>query len=160
MIKLWQNSNELFGGDAPPHIRKLIDAAKQGPRELICDQLWAIQAHEPSCLPIYYLLYKVHAARRELAQAERAALAGLAQAGLQSGLPTEPVVVQIPEGTSFSGNGPARFWLFTLKALAFIRLRRGRHAEARQLMEWLDRLDPSRSVGSDVTAALLAVASD
>jgi hypothetical protein len=157
---LWQHSNELFGGDAPPEIRSLIDAAKLAPRDELSDRLWAIQAHAPTCLPIYYLLYKLHAGRRELARAEQAALAGLAQAGLQCGLPTDVPCQGERVQADFRANGPARFWLFTLKALAFIRLRRGQLTQARQLLEWMDRCDPSRSVGNDTTFALLESVSD
>jgi hypothetical protein len=161
MIKpfLWQHSNELFGGEAPPHIRALIDEARQGPRAELGERLWAIQAQAPACLPVYYLLYKLHAGRRELALAERAALAGLAQAGLQSGLPTDVTFTATPL-VDFTSNGPARFWLFTLKAIAFIRMRRGCLTEARQVIEWIRRCDPQLSLGSDVVLQLLHGASD
>ena len=151
---------ELFGGEAPAEIRQLIAEAKAAPRDQIGERLWAIQARAPDCLPIYYLLYKFHAGRRELAEAERAALCGLDQAAACCGLPgaadlaqTTPLLA--PKTADFQGNGPARFWLFTLKALAFIRLRGGRPEEARALLDWIGRCDPSHSVGSDVTQALL-----
>jgi hypothetical protein len=155
-----QNVGELFGGDAPAEIRQQIEAAKLAPRDQICDQLWAIQARAPNCLPIYYLLYKLHAGRREFAQAECAALIGLDRAAAQCGLPVEADLISasaLPTpNADFNANGPARFWLFTLKALAFIRMRSGRLHEARELIEWIGRCDPSHGVGSDVTAALLA----
>ena len=149
---------EMFGGDVPDALETRIQALAQGPREALAQGLWAIQHSDPGCLPVYYLLYKHHASRRELQEAERAALLGLAQAGLAAGLPLDPeqMLSAPPPQQDFTRNGPARFWLFTLKALAFIRLRSGRLAEARALVETITRLDPAHSVGSDVTAALLA----
>ncbi len=55
----------------------------------------------------------------------------------------------------FSRPGPARFWLFTLKALCFIQLRRGNSEASRDMLGHLRRLDPSDSVGGDVIEALL-----
>ena len=54
----------------------------------------------------------------------------------------------------FSAIGPARFWLFTLKALAFIRLRRGDRAEAQALLEKAAQLDPADNMGASVIASL------
>jgi len=156
------NSNELFGGEAPKEVRVLIDAAKSAPQEEQSERLWAIQRHAPSCLPVYYLLYKLHAGRRELARAERAALLGLVQAGLQSDLPgdVELILTTPLPSVDFMTTGPARFWLFTLKALAFIRMRSGRIQQARQLLDFIARCDPKHSVGSDVILALLRATAD
>jgi len=158
--QLRTGSNELFGGEVPSPIRKLIDAAKVAPPDQATEQLWAIQMCAPDCLPVYYLLYKLHATRREFARAERAALLGLAEAGQQSGLPgeVERALGCKPTGIDFMLNGPARFWLFTLKALAFIRMRSGRLEQARQLIECITRFDPQHSVGIDVVSSLLSAA--
>ncbi|WP_347814511.1 hypothetical protein [Paraburkholderia sp. BL9I2N2] len=51
--------------------------------------------------------------------------------------------------------GPARFWLFTLKALAFIGLRRGERETATQLITQLRQLDPAGHLGFGVVEALL-----
>jgi hypothetical protein len=154
------DSQEFFGGAVPEAIRGLIDEAKAAPADQIAPRLWAIQAQAPSCLPVYYLLYKLHAGRRELLEAERAALLGLAQSGRLAGLPESPALPSTSRlaQANFAANGPARFWLFTLKALAFISLRRGQVSQADQLVSWIGTCDPSHSVGSDVTAALLEAA--
>jgi hypothetical protein len=47
-------------------------------------------------------------------------------------------------------DGPQHFYLFTLKALAFIRLRLGRPGESLALLNKLSELDPGDSVGSSV----------
>lgn len=148
-------SDEYFGSDTPPAVRRLLARAAQSTapneREAL---LWTAQATAPDCLAVYYLLYKFHAQRREFDLAERAAHKGLVIAARQAGLP-EDWSRELPIGIDFSQPGPARFWLFTLKALAFISLRRGRSAETARLLARIDVLDPQQSVGGDVIAALL-----
>lgn len=148
----------LFGGDAPPEIRQMIDRAKRAGGQEAVELLWRACAAAPDCLPVYYLLYKLHARRRELDLAERAALAALAEAGRQAGLPQDWRAAEagLPVAVDFAADGPARFWLFTLKALAFISLRLHRRGDAGRLLALIAAHDPSHSVGSAVTEALLA----
>lgn len=114
------------------------------------DRLWRLQTQAPSCLPVYGLLYRLHLQRSELATAERAALAGLAQAGLQCGLPTEITYGKIAASAAdFSADNAARFWLFTLHTLATVYTRSGEPAKARLLREWIARCDPHHSLGTD-----------
>jgi hypothetical protein len=51
-------------------------------------------------------------------------------------------------------DGPGRFALYTLKALAFIHLRRNDRDQANKLLAALRRLDPTGAVGWPVVAAL------
>lgn len=147
-------ADELFGGDVPPHVRELLQQARQAPAAEQASLLWTAQACAPQTLAVYYLLAKCHATRRELALAERAARGGLQQAALQAGLPSDWTQVQ-PGAADFQALGPARFWLFMLKALVFLCTRAGDGAQARQLLAKLQQLDPSASVGGDVVAALV-----
>ncbi|MCO5977398.1 hypothetical protein [Ideonella oryzae] len=148
-------ADELFGGEPPATVRPLLAQAQQAPREEIPPLLWAAQASAPQALSVYYLLYKCHAGRREFALAEKAARLGLAEAARQAGLPGDWRAVA-PGASDFAGTGPQRFWLFTLKALAFIAVRSGRPDEARALLDQIARLDPQASVGGEVIASLLA----
>lgn len=147
-------SDEYFGSDAPPAVRRLLEQAAQASaagREAL---LWTAQASAPDCLAVYYLLYKFHAQQRDFELAERAARKGLAAAARQAGLP-EDWSAPLPAGVDFTATGPARFWLFTLKALAFISLRSGRKDEAQRLLERIQAVDPLHSVGGEVIEALL-----
>lgn len=150
-----ESSDEYFGSDAPPAVRRLLaqaaNAVAPNEREAL---LWTAQATAPECLAVYYLLYKFHAQRREFEQAETAARKGLVSAARQAGLPPD-WSRELPLGVDFSQPGPARFWLFTLKALAFISLRHGHSAETARLLARIEFLDPQQSVGGDVIAALL-----
>ena len=51
-------------------------------------------------------------------------------------------------------DGAGRFALYTLKALAFIHLRRDEREQARNILDALSRLDPAGAVGWPVIAAL------
>jgi hypothetical protein len=53
-----------------------------------------------------------------------------------------------------SPDGPGRFALYTLKALAFIQLRRNNPQSACQMLDALRKLDPAGAVGWPVVAAL------
>jgi hypothetical protein len=159
-LKTGESSKDLFGGDVPEEVRRLIEAAKQAPRESAAPILWTAQALSPSALPTYYLLYKLHAGCGELEEAERAARLGLRESALQAGLPAdlgEPQRLDVPV-VDFGSPGPARFWLFTIKALAFISVRKGNVELARRLVDFAARCDPSHSTGSEVTAMLVAAA--
>lgn len=156
---LTMSSNDLFGGDVPDDVRALVDAAREAPPDQVAGILWAALALSPACLSVYYLLYKLHASRGELEPAERAARAALAEAGRQAGLPGTADGEPRPTAEfDFGVPGAARFWLFTLKALAFISARRGQLSEARRLLAWIGAYDPSHSVGSEVTTALVDAA--
>src|SRR5450756_3232525 len=78
-------------------------------------------AAAPKELPIYFCLYKIHTYQGHLDEAQAAAENGLREAAGQAGWPLDwrqwmPQAV-LPDG-------PGRFALYTLKALAFIQLRR------------------------------------
>ena len=116
-------STELFGGEASPTVGHLIEQAREAPREQAAAILWTAAMGAPGYLPVYYLLYKLHASRGEMDHALRAASSGLQMAAQAAGLPSDWGAVR-PGDADFAAPGPARFWLFTLKALAFIHLRR------------------------------------
>lgn len=152
-----ESADAFFGGDVPPAVREILHRAAAAPRDEVGALLWTAQAVAPQCLAVYYTLYKHHAGRREFDQAERAATRGLQEAARQAGLPQDWRQAQPgqPPGITFSANSPARFWLFTLKALAFISLRCERPHDARALLEKIKQLDPHSGMGDDVIAALL-----
>lgn len=148
-------STTLFGGDAPAHVRHLIDEARMAPSpEHALALLWTAQICAPESLSLYYLLYKLHARLTDFELAERAALKGLGAAAAQARLPDDWRDVT-PDMADFQSPGPARFWLFTLKALAFIRLRRRDHEAARRYLDKVQQLDPLGGTGAGVIEALL-----
>lgn len=151
-------ADAYFGGEVPPTVRGLLQQAVSAPRSEVGALLWTAQALAPSCLPVYYALYKHHAGLRQLDLAERAAQRGLTEAAAQAGLPADWRQARpglLPAGLSFHSPGPARFWLFTLKALAFIALRSRRLADARDLLAHIAALDNRSGMGDEVIAEML-----
>jgi len=148
-------SRLLYGeeGKIASAVRRLIQQAQSAPpghREAL---LWTARASAPDCLAIYYLLYKLYATQRNLVEAERAARAGLAEAARQAGLDADWKKVN-SYCADFSQPGAARFWLFTLKALAFLRVRAGGTHEARDILAKLRELDPQDSLGASAIGAM------
>lgn len=150
-----EQSDAFFGGEVPAAVRRVLQQAMASAGDDRAALLWTAQALAPTCLAPYYAPYKHHTSQREFALAERAAWRGLNEAAQQAGLGADWRGVQ-PGSADFQRDGPARFWLFTLKALAFISLRSGQPAAAAELLACIDRLDAGARIGSDVTAALLA----
>lgn len=110
--------------------------------------MWSAQAIDPACLPVYFALYKFYFYKFRLDDAEKVALMGLKTAASQSGFPAEWSHLSPLSANWSLADGPQHFYLFTLKALALIRLRLGKREESLALLEKLQELDPSDSVGS------------
>lgn len=147
-------SAELFGGTVSPAVRHLIEVARHAPPAQVEVALWTAVATAPDQLPVYYLLYKMHAGRGELDLALQAASKGL-QAAAQAAQLSPDWQTVLPSEADFSAPGPARFWLFTLKALAFIHLRRGERDVAAALVARLHLLDPDDHLGASTVERLL-----
>lgn len=108
-------------------------------------------AVDPTALATWFCLYKIHTYAGDLDAALAMAEGGLAEAARQSDLGSDWTVWRAEE---IDLDGPARFALYTLKALAFIRLRRGERAEAARVLARLAELDPTDAVGGSVVAAI------
>jgi hypothetical protein len=121
-------------------------------------------AKAPDCLPLHYARYKFHSSHGQYALAEAAARAALTEAAGQAGLPADwRALDQAADLDAIDWadvHGAAHFYLFTLKALAYLRLRRGDLAEAGALLDTLAWLDPADRVGAAVTRSLLQGAAD
>lgn len=149
-----EEADAFFGGDVPAAIRHLIDQARALPREQAAAALWTATLSAPGALPVYYLLYKLHASLGQLDPALKAAEGGLRAAAEAAGLDADWRRVALADA-DFQAVGPARFWLFTLKALAFLHTRRGESAEAAARVAKLRELDPQDHMGATVVAGLL-----
>ena len=142
----------LFGGEASPVITQLLqDAAavyqQTNRAEAI---LWSAQAIDPACLPVYFALYKFYFYKFRLEDAEKAALMGMKTAAGQGGFPADWWRLSVSDANWDAAADAQHFYLFTLKALAFIRLRLGKREESLALLDKLKELDPKDSVGASV----------
>lgn len=141
-------------GELPPAIDALLQqgvATYRRDRDAAERLFRAALAAGPQHLPLYFCLYKIHTYQGSLDAALAAAQAGLREAALQAGWPDDFRAWSPSPGAV---EGPGRFALYTLKALAFIHLRRDERAQAQLALVHLERLDPSGSIGWPVVAAL------
>jgi hypothetical protein len=141
-------------GDLPEAVNELLQDGVFAYRSdrAHADRLFRLAlACDPAALPTYLCLYKIHTYQGNLADAQAMAEAGLAEAARQAGWPVHwqnwPRLAAMPDG-------PGRFALYTLKALAFIALRDGRPNDAADMLAALHHLDPAGAVGWPVIAAL------
>ena len=114
----------------------------------------------PDALAVDVARYKFYFYRGDLAEAERIVRTALAKAATQGGF--EPDWRRGREALAGRGDtdGPQRYYLYALKALAFIRLRRGAAEEALSILQGLQALDPGDLVGSSVIAEIAAGLTD
>jgi len=118
--------------------------------------LWEAHREAPEALPVYFSLYKFYFYKGRLADAERTARLGLDVASRQGGFPTDWEQLT-PECTDWTApDSPQHFYLFSLKALAFIRLRLGDVRCSQRILRKLAELDAQDTVGGSVISALAA----
>jgi hypothetical protein len=125
----------FFGGTAPPEIDWRLR-----------DEAYAL---DPECLPVYFARYKFFFYKSRLADAEQVARQALETAALQAGFPTDWNVLEPDSADWADFRGPAHFYLFSLKALAFIRLRRGAARASRR-----KRFSPSSPCSTRATRSV------
>jgi hypothetical protein len=118
--------------------------------------IWTALKADPECLGSYFSLYKFYFYKRMLKEAEEVALLGLEAAAKKGGFSPDWTRLDAHSADWRRIDAPQHFYLFTLKALAFIRLRLGRAAESHALLAKLAELDPHDSVGASVIRELAA----
>lgn len=141
-------------GDLPEAVNSLLQqgvAAYRRDRSAADRLFRQALAAAPEQLPIYFCLYKIHTYQGNLDEALAAAETGMKQAARQAGWSPDWRDWQ-PQASG--PDKPGQFALYTLKALAFICLRRNEPDQARRMLDRLSRLDPTGAVGWPVVAAL------
>lgn len=141
--------------DLPPRVAGYLAAATvaAGDWREAESLLWRAQAVEPECLHVYYVLYKLYFNHNRLGDAERAVFLALDAAARQARIPTDWVLLDDTSCDWSRVDAPQHFYLFSLKALAFIRLRQQRFDEATRILARLREIDPNDSVGASVIDA-------
>jgi hypothetical protein len=123
--------------------------------------LWHAHALAPDCLTVYFALYKFYFYKGRLHDAERVTRLGLSTAARLGELDADWTRLTLESTMNWQQpDSPQHFYLFTLKALAFIRLRQGERADSLAILNKLAKLDPSDSVGASVIRALAGASSD
>jgi hypothetical protein len=154
MKDLLSEPDAINFGDLPDAINSLLQQGVAAYRHdhALADRLFRqAMTAAPEQLPVYFCLYKIHTYQGNLDMALAAAQDGLGVAARQAGWSTD---WRNWSAHSVIPDGPGRFALYTLKALAFIRLRRSERNQALEILDALKELDPAGVVGWPVVAAL------
>jgi hypothetical protein len=155
-VELRISNGRMAFGDVPEHVDLKLQAAvaARATPETCEALLWEAHKLGPRVLPVFYALYKFYFNRKQLANAERAALIGLDAAAHEMGVSSDWRTLTPQSAADWAVEGATRFYLFTMKALAFINLRRDRADVANELLAKLAELDPADHVGYGVIALL------
>jgi len=147
----------LFGGTASADVTTLLDQAMQSyaDTERAETLLWQAQRLDMNALPVYFSLYKFYFYKRDLEKAEVAARMALQAAANADRFPPDWHLLQRDSADWADHAAPAHFYLFSLKALAFIRLRRGDACEAAAILDKMAELDPGDTVGATVIRTMM-----
>lgn len=141
-----------IGFDTPPRINEMLRQAADNYADTSTAEflLWTALKTDPECLGSYFSLYKFYFYKRMLPDAEEVALLALETAARQGGFPHDWTQLDAQSTDWRRVDAPQHFYLFTLKALAFMRLRLGRPLESQEILAKLQELDSFDSVGSSV----------
>lgn len=144
------------GFEAPPPIARYLEDAAAAYADTAAAEQILRQALEldPECLATHFSLYKFYFYKRRLEDAEQMALRALASAARQGRFPPDWTQLTRSCADWTRVDSPQHFYLFTLKALAFMRLRLGRSEQAHAILAKLEELDPGDSVGASVIRSL------
>lgn len=142
----------LFGPDIPAPVNALLQqaVAARDDAELAEELLWRAQRMNPAQLEVYVALYKFYFYRKRLEEAERAARLALEEAARQGGFAADWAVLDRVSADWSRPGGPERVYLYTLKALGFIRLRLPDFRSGEAILWKLAELDPEDQVGGSV----------
>jgi len=150
----------MFSPNMPAEVNNLLQAAvaassiDQSRAENLFLQAQTLDSH---CLQTYFALYKFYFFQKRLADAERIVLAGLEESARQGGFPSDyRRLARNRKKWNLYANEITLFYLYTLKALAFIKLRLGLTVDAQLVLSHLQQLDPEDLSGVSVIMDLAA----
>ena len=109
----------------------------------------------PDRLELNVAMYKLLAYSNRLEAAAELIDETLAQAARLGGFAADPICLVADDPRWAPAAGHARLYLYSLKALGFVRLRQGQVDAAAQALDQLARLDPGDQVGGSVVADML-----
>ena len=118
--------------------------------------LWRAQALAPAHAAVLIGLYRFYFYQHRLAEAFNVAQICLKKAARDNGLPLDWREVR-PDQANFSDFAAVlpRFYLFTLKAAAYLSMRLGDLADGRAMAAKLLELDPADKIGAKVLLGIL-----
>jgi hypothetical protein len=150
----------LFSPNIPAEVNHLLQAAvasSSADQNLAETLFLKAQTLDRHCLQTYFALYKFYFYQKRLIDAERIVIAGLEEAARQGGFPSDyRRLAKDRQKWDLYANEITLFYLYTLKALAFIKLRLGFTIDAQLILSHLQQLDPDDLSGASVIMDLAA----
>jgi hypothetical protein len=145
----------IFGKNIPAPVNALLQEAAGSTGNFTHAEKLLLQALRQATeqLPVYTALYKLYFYNGQTEQAEDIVFQSLTNAAKQGGFHYDWTQVQAPADWA-DPDSPGRAYLYSLKALAFIRLRQNDGKGASGILDTLRRLDPTDVIGADVVRAL------
>ena len=115
------------------------------------------QALDKQCLQTYLALYKFYFFQKRLVDAEKIVLSALEESARQGSFPHDYHQLAL-DGKKWNlyASETTLFYLYSLKALAFIKLRQAQEIEAQLILSHLKQLDPEDLIGASVIMDLAA----
>lgn len=147
-----------FGNGIPEAVNVLLQRAAAHALDFRASERALLDARRlaPLQLEVLVALYKLYFYRGRTAQAQTVVLDALRGAARAGGFDPDWRVLTPASADWQADAGPPRIYLYSLKALAFIRLRLEDHAGASAVLTVLGRLDPDDRVGAGVIRDLAA----
>lgn len=149
--------NVRFGFDICPQVNAHLQTAAVKV-SLLKQSLTALKKALNKCpdqLETLVAMYKLYFFQGDLDKAEEIVFQTLVKASLKGGFSNDWRELGIASTDWIDPRGPGRIFLYSLKALAFIRLRQDMRRDARKILFNLKRLDPHDHVGANVIRDLL-----
>ncbi len=146
----------LFARNISPEVNAHLQAAVacadefERARELLQQ---AIEA-DPEQLETYIALYKFLFYRGRIEEAELVVDQAMKRAADCGGFSADWRLLTSASSDWSGDSDPVRVYLYSLKALAFIKLRQGARQEGREILDKLAQLDPLDQVGGSVIKSL------
>lgn len=145
-----------FASDVPADTNHYLQQAAASPQSDRAEALLRRAAVlSPGLLAVNVARYKFHFYRGQLAEAEAIVRDTLHSAAEQGGFDADWNAHPGPLAGREDTESPQRYYLYALKALAFISLRKGERGQAAELLEALQLLDPVDLVGGSVIEDLM-----
>lgn len=147
-VVLFSSDRSFFSDSAPVQLRYLINAAFCAPDGVAIEAL-LLQARRswPEESDAHIALYKFYFVSVRYREAEAAVWAALRAASRRAGFDRNYRRLRYASADWSRRAGPERFFLFSMKALGVIRLRRNKVLAARSVLEKLAELDPYDEIG-------------
>ena len=155
-VTLRHSDGVLFDINLPDDLNALLQKAAKSydnpaQAEALLKQAYELDNQQ---LSIYLALYKFYAYQNRMREAEQSVYQGLELAASQGNFNKNWQDLNYQSTDWSKPSGAKRFYLYSLKALAFIYLRQDKRDDALKVLAKLQELDPNDEVGGSVVANL------